>query len=631
MDLEAIERALREQFQFPEFRPGQRELIEASLSGRDALGVLPTGGGKSLTYQLPATVLRGLTLVVSPLIALMKDQVDSFNSRGLGQAVALHSNLATGEGRVALARAAKGEVSLLYVAPERLEFESTRERILSLKPRLLVIDEAHCVNQWGHDFRPSYMSLAGIVKMMRPAPVLALTATATPATRREIIGRLELSRPLTYVAPFDRPNLSFEVVPCTPSDKVRQLISILRSRAKTGSHIVYVGRRADADEVGVLLSAAGIPSVSYHAGMNPGERRDAQDAWLSGSRPVVVATVAFGMGIDKPDVRTVVHYQHPASLEGYYQEAGRAGRDGIPARCILLFSSKDVALAQFFIRNRYPSADQVKALFETISPGGTDPAALRGNFSEMSAEQLNVALLALEEQHRVWRNEEGQLCREEVPPEGVHLYLGGMFGRKKADYTRLNAVLDYSRETGCNRATLLRYFGEQLPESFRCGNCSACRGRAVVAGDVIPGLRIGKAPERVARAPRRPPVPVQIAPRGDEQVLWESPHRRYRQDELKVRQVPRRTGLAILTLVAGAGLALAPSTIVGLLRGKKGSTLRLRRPTPEALERCGSEKERRYGDVLEDVLAMWAKGYLERSDGRKRTLELSASGRSILE
>jgi ATP-dependent DNA helicase RecQ len=295
-----IERALRARFGFAAFRPGQRELVKAALAGRDALGILPTGGGKSLTYQLPATLLEGLTVVVSPLIALMKDQVDAFNRRGLGRAVAIHSNLAPGLARTAFEQARSGAAKLLYLAPERLAIADWRLRVRDAAPRLLVIDEAHCVSQWGYDFRPAYLALREVVELVRPSAVLALTATATPPVREDVVRQLGLRDPFVFVAPFDRPNLSLEVVPCEPEDKLERLTEILGANGAGGSQIVYVGRRRDAEEVAGDLLASGLGAVAYHAGMPAVERQRAQEDWLSGRRPIVVATVAFGMGIDKP-------------------------------------------------------------------------------------------------------------------------------------------------------------------------------------------------------------------------------------------------------------------------------------------------------------------------------------------
>ncbi|MBI5549793.1 MAG: ATP-dependent DNA helicase RecQ, partial [Deltaproteobacteria bacterium] len=334
-----LDRLLASRFGFRSFRPGQRELIEAVLAGRDALGVLPTGGGKSLTYQLPALALRGLTVVVSPLIALMKDQVDAFNQRGLGVAVALHSNQTAAETGRTLGRLLRGEAALLYVAPERVATPGFAERLTVLGTRLLVVDEAHCVSHWGHDFRPAYLAIRGVAEALRPCPVLALTATATPEVRAELVARLGLRDHAEVVTSFDRPNLSFEVHPCATGEKPRRLRRILDELSGAGSQIVYVGRRQDAQDLAADLSASGLSAVAYHAGMSPEDRRRAQESWIRGKTPIAVATIAFGMGIDKSDIRAIYHFNLPKTLENYMQEIGRAGRDGGPAVCEMLASA----------------------------------------------------------------------------------------------------------------------------------------------------------------------------------------------------------------------------------------------------------------------------------------------------
>jgi ATP-dependent DNA helicase RecQ len=467
-----IERALREQFRFAGFRPGQRELVEAALAGRDALGILPTGGGKSLTYQLPATLLDGLTVVVSPLIALMKDQVDAFNRRRLGRAVAIHSNLAPGLARAALDEARSGAAKLLYLAPERLVIADWRLHLREAAPRLLVIDEAHCVSQWGYDFRPAYLALREVVELVRPSAVLALTATATPPVRDDVIRQLGLRDPFVFVAPFDRPNLSLEVVPCEAGDKFGRLIEILGEAGAGGSQIVYVGRRRDAEEVARDLEASGLGAVAYHAGMTPVERQRAQEDWLSGRRSIVVATVAFGMGIDKPDVRTVVHWQHPSSLEAYYQE--RAGRDRAPARCVILFSERDVDLHDYFIAQRYPSREEVEGLLSRIPRDGVRAEGVGSLDDGLTPEQRHVALLALIDEGVLARDEDGGFRRVERGEPGRRLALSGMVARRRADEARLEAIVAYCRSRRCQRRRLLGYFGERLPDDYHCGNCSAC-------------------------------------------------------------------------------------------------------------------------------------------------------------
>jgi ATP-dependent DNA helicase RecQ len=623
-----MNRCLTKYFGFPSFRPGQRELIETVLAGNDALGVLPTGGGKSLTYQLPAVLLSGLTIVVSPLIALIKDQVDAFNRRGEKQAAAIHSNMSFDQCREAMNQALNGKACMLYIAPERFESAAFRDRILKLRSTLLVIDEAHCVNQWGYDFRPSYLALSSVVSSVRPAPVLALTATATPSTRIEIIQRLGLKNPAMQVAPFDRPNLFFEVQPCSHHEKMCRLCRILR-KSNPGSSIVYVGRRKDADEIASGLEDNGFSSVAYHAGMDGESRRKAQDLWLSGKKPTVVATTAFGMGIDKPDVRAVIHYQHPASLESYYQEAGRAGRDGKPARCVVLYSGNDVSLAHFFIRNRYPSPQQVAQVFSLISPGGTAVEELRFG-GDLTGEQLNTALWALTEQRKIWREEDG-LLRKKKNDSG-RIGLGAIHARRKGDYQRLEDVLAYCEETACLRSRILRYFGETPAQGRRCGNCSSCKGRKSRSKKIITttGAKTMTEWHRLRKSETAAAMEAHLAA-NNEDVLWQTAHRSFTVAEMKDRQVPRQTGLAILSTVKEAGTALAASSLANVLRGARKSSYISNHPELLALMQFGSEKERDYNEILMDILAMWAKGYLRPASDQNKRLELAPKGQNFFD
>ena len=337
---------LKQYFGHDAFRPGQEALVDGILAGRDALGIMPTGGGKSLCYQVPALLLPGVTLVISPLISLMKDQVAALGSAGVSAAF-LNSSQSLEESRQVWSRVRRGECRLLYVAPERLENQRFLDLAVALEIPLVAVDEAHCVSQWGQDFRPSYLEIAELVRALpiRP-PVGAFTATATAAVRRDIEELLELREPLRITTGFDRPNLFFEVV--RPRDKDQWLRRFLAERPEQ-SGIVYCATRKTVDAVCASLLAQGVPAARYHAGMEDGERRQSQEGFVYDQVRVMVATNAFGMGIDKSNVGFVVHYNMPKDLESYYQEAGRAGRDGSPARCVLLYAPGDVQTAKFLI------------------------------------------------------------------------------------------------------------------------------------------------------------------------------------------------------------------------------------------------------------------------------------------
>ena len=362
--LEGARAILHARFGYQAFRPGQQRAVEAVLGGRDTLVVVPTGGGKSLCFQVPALMLPGLTVVVSPLISLMKDQVDALCARGLPAAF-INSSLTSGETSDRLARAQRGELKLLYVAPERFDLGNTSERLATIGVSLLAVDEAHCISEWGHDFRPSYLRIRTVRERLGSPPTIALTATATPEVRRDIVRQLALRAPETIITGFDRRNLRYHVVSArTERDKDAALVA--RLRASDGLAVVYASTRRAVDRLTRLLDDSGISSVAYHAGLDDAHRHDVQDAFMREEVRAIVATNAFGMGIDKPNVRLVIHHAMPGTLEAYYQEAGRAGRDGLGSDCVLLHTFADRFTHEFFIKSAYPERESVEKVYAAL-------------------------------------------------------------------------------------------------------------------------------------------------------------------------------------------------------------------------------------------------------------------------
>ena len=336
---------LKTTFGYGAFRPLQREIIEAALADQDVFALLPTGGGKSLCFQLPALLRPGLTVVVSPLIALMKDQVDQLQAAGVA-ATYLNSTLSADEARSRLSGLHRGEWRLLYVAPERLMLDNWQANLKAWNVTGLAIDEAHCISEWGHDFRPEYRQIAKLRDLLPGVPVMALTATATGRVRDDIIKHLRLTGPHTFVASFNRPNLSYRVIP--KDQPAKQIINFVRTR-ETESGIIYCASRATAERVAESLAGRGFLARPYHAGLDAAERSRNQELFLRDETRIICATIAFGMGINKPNVRWVIHHDLPKNIEGYYQETGRAGRDGLPGDCLLLFSAGDIAKQTHFL------------------------------------------------------------------------------------------------------------------------------------------------------------------------------------------------------------------------------------------------------------------------------------------
>ncbi|MGI6373872.1 MAG: RecQ family ATP-dependent DNA helicase [Patescibacteria group bacterium] len=360
-----LKELLKIHFHYGSFRPGQELAMDSILQGKNTLVVLPTGGGKSLIYQLPALVLEGVAIVISPLIALMKDQVDSLEAVGI-PATFINSSISSTEASRRLESLKKGEYKIIYIAPERFYNQQFVNDLKKIKVSLFAVDEAHCVSQWGHDFRPSYLRLKEAIKLVGSPVVVALTATATPEVREDIIKQLGLIEPTVVITGFSRPNLQFAVIPANGLQKINNIADFLATNPEIGSGIIYVGTRNKADELVEVLTEQGVKAVVYHAGLDAESRDWVQKSFMDGEAQVVVATNAFGLGINKKDVRFVIHHDLPGTIEAYYQEAGRAGRDGLPSFCLLFYHQQDRYLREFFIKGDNPEPQIIAEVYDYL-------------------------------------------------------------------------------------------------------------------------------------------------------------------------------------------------------------------------------------------------------------------------
>lgn len=471
----------RETFGFERLRPGQAEAVAAVLDGRDTLAVLPTGSGKSAIYQMAGVRMPGPTVVVSPLIALQRDQAESIEDRNLATAAVINSARRAAEVREAFDDLRGDDLEFVFLAPEQFANDEVLARIRAARPSLFVVDEAHCVSDWGHDFRPEYLQLGAIAEELGHPVILALTATASPPVRQEIIERLGLRDPRVVVRGFDRPEIWLGVEWFTTEDQKRAAL-IERFRETPGAGILYAGTRRTAEEIAMALEESGRSAAAYHAGLRPGERNTIQEQFMSGESEVIVATTAFGMGIDKRDVRFVYHYDIPGSLDSYYQEVGRAGRDGEPAKGVLFYRAEDLGLRRYFAGTAQVPADELELVAEIVHEHGKamDPRDIREQ-AGLSDTRLATALHRLEDAGAIRRLKGGKVApvkrRKDDLAALAEEAADAQERRRAFDRSRVDMMRGYAEGRECRRTYLLTYFGEEFePPCDNCDNCDAGLG-----------------------------------------------------------------------------------------------------------------------------------------------------------
>ncbi|NJN59048.1 MAG: ATP-dependent DNA helicase RecQ [Leptolyngbyaceae cyanobacterium SL_5_9] len=474
-NVQRVRRVAKERFGYETLRDGQETAIHALLNGHDTLAVMPTGSGKSAIYQIAALLIPGATVVISPLIALQQDQVEAIAEQDVGGAVQVNSTMGVGDRTEAFEDLEEGDLEFMFLAPEQFNNPETLEKLQAAKPSLFVVDEAHCISEWGHDFRPDYLRLGTIIEALDHPLVLALTATAAPPVRAEIVERLEMRDPQIIVQGFDRPNIWLGVLRFEDkSEKQQALIKAVVNAEKPG--IVYTATRKQAEEVAELLQAQNINAIFYHAGMKPKEREAAQTAFMEDEAEVIVATTAFGMGVDKPNVRFVFHHSISDSVDAYYQEIGRAGRDGESARAILFYHPDDLNLRRFFASSGQIDLEQVEQVATVVQAQEEtiDLNALKTQ-TNLSRSKLQTALGHLEAVDAIAILPSGEVTATESSPDLTQVAAEAIEVQERHqqyERSRLEMMRGYAEVQDCRRQYVLNYFGEELGEP--CGRCDRC-------------------------------------------------------------------------------------------------------------------------------------------------------------
>ncbi len=469
-----LETVLKDVFHFSAFRPYQRNVCEAMIQGRDLLLVMPTGSGKSLCYQLPGIVRNGTTLIVSPLIALMEDQAGALRQKGFA-AERIHSGRTRLDSRQVCRDYLNGELDFLFIAPERLAVPGFPEMLARRKPALIAIDEAHCISQWGHDFRPDYRLLGERLPILRPSPVIAMTATATPRVQQDIVQQLGMTSPEMRIHGFRRTNISIELVELLPGDRPAKVLEILKEKAARPA-IVYAPTRQKTEDLAEALKPF-FPAAPYHAGLPANTRDKVQTSFLSGTLDVIVATIAFGMGIDKPDVRTVIHTALPGSLEGYYQEIGRAGRDEKPSRAILLHSYGDRRVHHFFHEKSYPPEETLRIIYASLTDRKQPFEKVRRDLA-MDPEKFGAAL------EKLWIHGGAVVDPDETVRKGHNRWQVPYRNQSAHRLAQIDEISRFAGSFSCRMLSLVQHFGDLADHGEPCGICDFCAPRTAAASVV---------------------------------------------------------------------------------------------------------------------------------------------------
>lgn len=481
-----LRRAARDHFGIERFRLGQRELIDAVLAGRDALGILPTGAGKSLCYQLPALFLEGVVVVVSPLIALMQDQEQRLAAAAI-EAARLDSTVTAHQRAEHEHELEQGRHHVVLLAPERLQSAEHLEPLQRRGVGLFVVDEAHCISQWGHDFRPAYAELRHVVEVLGRPPILALTATAPPAVAADIQQSLGMNDAEIVYGGIERPNLQLEVARTVNEEQKKERLLALLTETP-GSGILYTSTVRSVNELHAWLATTGERVVRYHGQLRAKERHESQERFMSGEARLMIATQAFGLGVDKPDIRFVVHWNFPESLESYYQEAGRGGRDGKPARAVLFYRLEDKRLRSFFLAAKHPRAHEALGVARALLRAGGQATTLAqlSAASELSERRTSVIVAVLENMELVRRTRRGLLLRRAYGEHELEPLLGAFDAQYQADRERIETMMRYGQTTRCRMQFMREYFGDAAGN--HCEHCDNCAHPVMPVAAVQPEL-----------------------------------------------------------------------------------------------------------------------------------------------